>query len=315
MTFRPYYAKDINKWDALHRPSTPKARNNRTFAFWERALFERAKSAIEITFPEAWHGRVKDFLLFVLFRNGFFMVGKNDEYGYFGQPCTIKGFDLYYQPTNAIVANPASQSISKEYEIGKDCEILKLTPDYMGIWDIIDRYAEELSHIDNSLDLSLINSKFAWLLGAKTKGAACAIRKAFDQINRGEPLAIYDQRISDDSTSKTEPFQFVDFNVKGNYITTDLLMDFSTILRNFDCEIGIPSVPYEKKERLVTEEANARQFESIARATIWVDCVNESAKDIKALYPEIDISAKIRFDDMEGGLDNGDNDNVNPRAL
>ena len=297
--YRPYYAKDINLQSAYDHPSTVKARNNRTFNYWERALFERAMYAIDFDrWPAEWAGRIKAFIKWILFKRGYVCVANEPAFGTFAQPCTFEGYDFYYQPTNALVSNPKLQ---KRYTIGTDCAILQLTPDYMGIWDIIDRFAGQLSQLDNALDMSMVNNKFAWLFGVKTKGAASALRKAFDQINRGEPLAIYDMRIADDATSKTEPFQHVDFNVKGNYITTDLLQDMCTILRNFDAEIGIPSLPYDKKERLVTDEANSRKIESQARATIWIETINETAKDVKNVFPDIDIHARLRADDEMGG--------------
>lgn len=311
MLYTPYYYNEINLADTFNRPSSVKSRNNISFGYWERALFERAMFNIDVTLPDIWQGKVKDFIMFVLFRRGFAMVADSAEFGKFCQPCEISGYDFYYQPTEAILSNP---KLSRRYKIGKECALLKLTPDYKGVWDIIDRYAEQLSTLDNALNMSLINSKFAWLFGAKNKGAASAIKKAMDRINRGEPLVVYDQRISDDQQSKSEPFQYVDFKVKNNYITTDLLADLSTILRDFDTEIGIPTVPYEKKERLVTDEATARQTEAIARATIWIETINESAKDIKELFPDIDISAKLRVQPEEGA-DNELNDNEPTGAL
>jgi hypothetical protein len=304
--YTPYFAKEINKFDALNHPSTVKTRNNRTFAFWERAFFERAMFSIDFDrWPEEWRGRVKDFVVFTLFRRGYALVASEPEFGTFAQPCAVSGYDFNYQPTKAVLSNP---KLNKEYTIGKDCAILQLTPDYFGIWDIIERYAGLMSNLDNALDMSLINNKIAWLFGAKTKGAATALRKAFDQINRGEPLAIYDMRISDDATSKTEPFQHVDFNVKGNYITTDLLADMCTIVRNFDAEIGIPTLPYDKKERMVTDEVESRKIESQARATIWIDTINETARDVKKIFPDIDIHARLRADYMGGENDVTRND-------
>lgn len=305
MSYTPYYYKEINLNDTFNRPCAVKSRNNISFEYWERALFERAMFNIDISLPKIWQGRIKDFIIFTLFKRGFALVANSAAFGTFCQPCELAGYDFYYQPTEAILSNP---KLNRRYTIGKDCAILKLTPDYMGVWDIIIRYAEQLSTLDNALNMSLVNSKFAWLFGAKNKGAASALRKAMDRINRGEPLVIFDRRISDDKASKSEPFQYVDFAVKKNYITTDLLADLSTILRDFDTEIGIPTVPYEKKERLVTDEATARQTEAIARATIWIDTINESAKDVKKLFPDIDISAKLRIDE-EGGNDNELDDN------
>lgn len=309
MIYRPYFENDINFRDATNRPSTVKARNNRSFCFWERGLFERAKFAIDIKLPDIWHGRVKDYIVWTLFRRGYVGVAYLPEYGHIAQPCTLSGYDLYYQPTEGTISNPVLKS-SLKFNIGEDGAILKLTPDYQGVWDVIDRYAAELSSMDNGLDMSITNSKFAWMFGAKNKGAAMAIKKGFDQVQRGEPIVVFDQKIADDQASHSEPFQYVNFRVKDNYITNMLLEDMSTILRNFDAEIGIPTVPFEKKERLVTDEANARQIESVARATVWVETLNESAKDVKEVFPELDISATLRNYDKESEDDGMGNDDT-----
>ena len=42
-------------------------------------------------------------------------------------------------------------------EIGKECEIIKLTPDYMGIWDVITYYAEKLACMDDVLGAIVTN--------------------------------------------------------------------------------------------------------------------------------------------------------------
>ena len=53
---------------------------------------------------------------------------------------------------------------------------------------------------------------------------------------------------------------------------------------NFNTEIGIPTVPYEKKERMVTSEAESKQIESLARATIWIDTLNNSFIKVNEMF-------------------------------
>ena len=66
----------------------------------------------------------------------------------------------------------------------------------------------------------------------------------------------------------------------SDYITDKLLADHSTLINNFDAEIGIPSVPFEKKERLVTAEADSRKLDSTARARTWLDTLTASCEII-----------------------------------
>ena len=160
--------------------------------------------------------------------------------------------------------------------------------------------------LDVSINSSIVNSKFAYLLGAKTKGAAQALKKLLDQINKGEPAVIYDSRIFDDPSSKGDvsPFQtwFRDA-MKNNYITSDLLQDFQTILNDFDREIGIPTIPYEKKERLVQSEAESTEIDAKARSIIWIETLDSSIKEVKQLFPDITLSARLRYGKIENGGD------------
>ena len=85
--------------------------------------------------------------------------------------------------------------------------------------------------------------------------------------------------------------------MQKNYILTDLIADQQSILRCFDTEIGIPSVPYQKKERMVADEANSQRIDSQARANEWIECLNSSAELVNKLYGT-SISAKLHFDEM-----------------
>ena len=296
--YTPLNYQQINVAAGSYTPSDVKNYNNKTFAFWERALFQRAQSVLDFEVPSEWDGKVKDFFLYCLFKYGFICISKNDEFGQFFQPCTLSGFDFYYQPTTAIIANPR---LSAELKIDEECGILKLTPDYMGAWDVIWYYAEKLSILDNAINMSLINNKFAFFLGARNKGAGQALKKMLDLVNQGEPAVVYDMKLLNDPTDKEMPFQqWQRDNLKNSYLTTDQLMDFQTLINNFDAEVGIPTIPYQKKERMVTDEATARTYDAKARSITWFNTLTSSIEEIKKLYPDINLSVKLHYDETEG---------------
>ena len=296
--YTPLNYQQINIGAGSYNPSMVKSYNNKTFAFWERALFHRAQSVLDFELPSEWDGKIKDFFLYCLFKYGFLIISENDEFGRFFQPGTLSGYDFYYQPTKAIIANPR---LSAELQIGTECELLKLTPDYMGVWDIIWYYAEKLSVLDNAINMSLINNKFAFFLGARNKTASGALKKMLDLVNKGEPAVVYDMKLLNDPTDKEMPFQqWQRDNLKNSYLTTDQLMDFQTLLNNFDAEVGIPSIPYQKKERMVTDEATMRGYDAKARSLTWFTTLTSSIKEIKQLYPDITLSVKLHYDETEG---------------
>ena len=298
----PMNYEKLNNINSLYIPSNVKYMNSQVFNFWQRALYQRAISVIDIKVPEEWNGSIKDFLYYCLFRFGSVAVFERPETGIAFNPGTLKGYNFYYQPTNYLIANPMLER-SLDLEIGTDCEIIKLTPDYMGIWDIIIYYAEKLSLLDSAINMSIQTNKLGWILGARNKSIAQTIKKIFDKIQRGDPLVVYDAKMQDDPQTKKEPWQFLErTNIKNSYITTDQLQDFQTILNNFDCEVGIPTIPYQKKERMVTSEADSRIIDSTSRSIIWKNTLDESFKLVNKHYG-LDLSCELRFYDQDATED------------
>lgn len=293
MPYLPLNYEQINVAAGTYNPSTVKSFNNKTYQFWERSLFQRACSTLQFELPENWQGPVRDFFYFCLFKFGYVAVFDNDKMGLSFQPCTLSGYNFYYQPVKALISNPL---YNEELEIGKQCELIKLTPDYFGIWDVISYYAEKLSTLDNAINMSLINNKFAFMIGARNKTAGEALKKMLDKVNRGEPAVIYDMKLLNDPQDKAEPWQFLERkNLKESYLTTEQLMDFQTLLNNFDTEIGIPVLPYQKKERMVTSEAESKIIDATSRSVVWFDTLLSSV-DVVNKHFGTGIKVKLRYD-------------------
>lgn len=306
--YMPLNYNQINLGAGTYSPSSVKSYNNKSFAFWERSLFQRMTSVIDFELPEEWTGKVKDFFLYCLFRWGFVCISKNDEFGQFFQPCTMSGYNFYYQPSRCIISNPLYQA---DLEIGTECQVLKLTPDYMGTWDVVWYFAEKFSTLDNAINMSLINCKYPFFLGAKNKTASAALKKMLDLANKGEPAVIFDMKLNNDPQDKDIPFQIWDRgNLKNSYLTSDQLQDFQTLMYLFDSEIGIPTEPYQKKERMVTDEVQMKQADALARSETWIKTLKSSIDEVKRLYPDIRLSAELHYnmEDIqpvqEGGEDN-----------
>lgn len=312
--YTPANYNRINLAAGTYSPSTAKAKKNKSFKFWERSLFERVWSRIDITTPAEWSPERINLMKYCILHFGYVMIADESKYGIIAQPATLSGIGFDYQFTTAIVSNPklhTPEGSSKEYTIGENCEIIRLTPFYEGIGDIVDYYAAKLSALDISVDTAIQNSKLAWLLGAKNKSSAQALKKILDLVNKGESAVVYDKTIEDDAQSKEMPFQFLPIgDVKNNYILTNLLQDFATILNDFDNEIGIATVPYTKAERLVTAEAESKNEDSQARLTVWLESLNESMQAVNELF-NTNFSASAHIN--EGGSDNGNGENNNNR--
>ena len=316
MFYTPLNTQELNSLAGRYSPSMVKAYNNATYAYWERSLFQRVVSRIKTTLPDIWEGSRRDFLLFCLLKIGYVFVSYADNIGYWFNPGSLYGIDFYYQPTEFILANPRANELKlkSRYELHKDGELLKFMPDYMGIFDIVSYYAEKLSALDNAINMSIINNKFAFILAAKNKATAEALKKILDKINKGEPAVFIDKMLMNDPNDQSTPWQFLELQkLKENYITDKQLIDFQTILNSFDAEIGINTVPYQKAERFVSAEANSRQIDSQARIQTAIETLQSSVKDIKKLYPDIKLGFEFR---REGAADgNGENDTDRPLSM
>ena len=308
--YMPLNYEQINIRQTTYLPTSIKAHNNQTFKFWQRGLFQRACSTLLIKMPQIWQPN-KDLMYYCLFAFGFVGCGELPELGKWFNPGTFHGFDFYYRPTRFILTNPYFEKADGiDLEIGKDCEIIKLTPDYLGIWDIITYYAEKLATIDVAINTAIINSKYAFAAGAKNKAAAEVLKTIFDKINRGEPAVFFDKKLANDGTNDEEPWQFLKIqDVKSNYVVTDLLRDFQTLINDFDTEIGIPTLPYEKKERLVTDEAQSKAIDATSRSIVWYDTLKDSFDRANKFLNFEDgdkLEVTLRYDLIKGGDENGD---------
>ncbi len=305
--YMPLNYEQINIRESTFFPTSVKTLNTRTFKFWQRGLFQRACSTLLIKMPEIWQPN-KDLLYYCLFAFGFVGCGELPDLGKWFNPGTFHGFNFYYRPTHFLLTNPYfDRADGLDLEIGKDCEIIKLTPDYMGIWDIITYYAEKLATIDVAINTAIINSKYAFAAGAKNKAAAEVLKTIFDRINRGEPGVFFDKKLANEGTDDSEPWQFLKIqDVKSNYILTDLLRDFQTLINDFDTEIGIPTLPYEKKERLVTDEAKSKAIDATSRSIVWYDTLKDSfdrANKFLGFSAGDRLEVTLRYDLVKGGED------------
>lgn len=297
----PLNYQELNNLAGHYSPAGVKAFNNKTYAYWERSLYQRAASRIDAELPENWEGSKRDFLFWCLLRNGFVFVSYSDTIGYWFNPGSLYGLDFYYQPTEFLLANPRATKVGlkNRYKLHDEGDLLKFMPDFCGIFDIISYYAEKLSSLDSGINMSIINAKVPFILGGKTKAVVHTLKDIMDQINKGEPAVFYDKIISNDPEDRDTPFQFLELQkIKDNYVLDKQLQDFQTILNAFDAEIGINTLPYTKAERFVSAEANARKIDSQARITTAIECLNSSAEMIKKLYPDIRLSFKLREEDQ-----------------
>ena len=268
----------INIFNSSFSPSSIHVKNTALQRFFRRYLFQKAISVFKWTLPETWN---RDYFLYVLYAWGFIGVVETDKYGVICQAGAPYGYDIYYQPTNLIITNPLLRG-SLEPRIGIDCTVFKLQPDWGGITDLVNYYADMMALCAETAGVNLLNSHLSFVFPAKDKAQAEAYKKLYDRVAGGEPGIVIDKHLYLDDGSQTwEPFQQ---NIGQNYIVDKVLADMRKIEAMFDTDIGIPNANTDKRERLITDEVNANNAETITKCELWLEELKKSAEKTNSMF-------------------------------
>ena len=297
----PYYYNYINAETSQVTPSTVHVKDSGLCRYFTKYLLQKAMSVFEWDLPATWN---KDYFLYVLYCWGYVAVVNTDKFGVIPQGCGLKGYDVFYAPTHAVIANPLLSGIL-EPRIGTQCELLKLQPDFSGILDLVGHYAEQMALASQSVSVNLLNSKLSYVFTAKTKALAESLKKMYDQIASGEPAVVIDSRLKNAADGE-ETWKAFEQNVGGNYIVTNLLADLRKIEAMFDTEIGIPNANTDKRERLIQDEVNANNIETYSKCAMWLENLQDACKRVNDMFG-LSIAVRWREIPMIGGGADGGN--------
>ena len=255
---------------------------------FRRYLLNEAMAPFEWKAPENW-----DLCYFklVLYIRGHIAVLRTDKYGVIPQHCTLGGRNVFYGPRWALVANPLF-SRSYRLNIGEDCALLRLQNDFGGIADLVCMYGNLMALTVEAAGVNLLNSKLAYLFAAKKKAGAETFKKLYDKIASGEPAAFFDEDILDDQ-GKLQMFMF-NQDIGSNYIADKLMASLRDIRAEFLTKIGIPNANTGKRERLITDEVHANDFETQANAIQWLENLKKGCAEVNRLYPDTNLSVDWR---------------------
>ena len=259
---------------------------NASMDYWARSLFQRLTALIDFEgLPEAAAGQYgwdKDAFKYGLYMLGYQIIFRSRTYGVVPQPGALTGFGLQFQPAGAIINTPYFQ-FDKELRIGLDCELIRLTPDYTGVYDIVTKYAAELKEIDTSIRSAARNSRLAYAMVASNDKSARTLKAIREKIINGDDAIIDEKIMRDKANPDTLPWFQFDRDVKNSYILGDLLDARRTTLVDFYREIGVRMLD-DKKERMLTAEVDAGNAETFIRSEVWMESLKESCEKVNIMF-------------------------------
>ena len=286
--------------------------NNPTTAYFAKYLLEKAVSIYKWELPKTWD---KDYFLYVLYVAGFVgVIDSGAKYGVVPQWGTLDGYNLYYAPYKFRYSNPILGDGG--LVIHEECELIKLQGNYTGIWDLILYYASKMALLSEAFEMNASNVKTSRIFFAKSKAAAETLKKLADKVQSGQIITVLDKDLLDENGKLTVEWFNDDLN--KNYICDKLLIELRKLENEFCTDLGIPNSNTDKKERLITDEVNSNNTETMLRADLWLERLKECCKAVNNMF-ELNISVdwRVKPDDSNvinigtpgNGRDNSERNN------
>lgn len=285
----PYYFDYRNRQNWSVVPSNVHVSNSKITRYYVNYLLQKAMSVFKWKVPDEW---ALNYMLYSIYCYGYVAVINTDKFGVIPQHCTLSGYDVFYQPTHAVISNPHIKVVNYP-RIGKDCTLIALQPNYGSIMDIVWNYAEQLAVAYETGIINMFNSKLSYIFFCNGKKGADSFKDMTDKINAGNPAVFLDKEAGVHSPENPlwTPFSQ---NVGANYIYSDIISDMRKIEAMFDTEIGIPNANTDKKERLITDEVNANNVETNSKCELWFESLEKGIEQTNKMFG-VDISIDWRY--------------------
>ena len=294
----PYDYTYINAANSAASPSTVHCKNTALTWYFRRYLVQKAISVFTWKMPDWWD---PDFFRYGLYCCGYLAIVNTNEFGVIPTLCTLGGYNVFYRPRYAVIANPLLKGIMEPI-IDEQCTVIRLQPDFGGIMDLVNYYADMLALCAEATGINMVNSKLGFAAGARSKAAAESLKKMYDQLQQGNPLVVYDKQLEDVDRPL---FEFFSQDLRQNFISNEILMCMRKIEQEFCTKIGLPNANTDKRERLTDDEVHSNDEETQALAALWLDTVNRECAKAREMFRLPEFSAEWRIKPNVNNVDSG----------
>lgn len=253
------------------KPKNVDAQANRSARYYRDWCLRKIFSIFEITgMPEGWD---MDYVLSNIWIDGLLCI-TDTSMGVLPLQTGVTGHNVFNHPTECIIANVVLGTLRRT--IDKDCVLVKLQYNYTGIQRMLDRYAYLLAACDSGIAVNIMNTKATFIGEVGSKAMAETFKQMYDQITSGSPAVFYN--------NSDQQSDFHIFNTKQSFVADDLQELKSNIINEFLTEIGINNANRSKRERLITDEVNANNEETLCNVDHWLKNLKEGFDKANAMY-------------------------------
>lgn len=181
-----------------------------------------------------------------LFDEGKALWFKDKDYGIMCLPCCGLGMNVYGDPTRY---RAVGFGYSKEYKV-EDCVLMENNKLRMPTADIVTYFTKQLYEIVRTRDVNVKTLKLPFLLATDDK-QAFTVKKILEDINNNVYALVTNKNVINlEEVIKVLPTGVRPYTAELTDLYHDVLNECLTYL-------GINNANTDKKERLITDEANA----------------------------------------------------------
>lgn len=194
-----------------------------------------------------------------------------------------------YEPTKAIVINPSLNGLKNQYEIGKDCVLLRNDYLMMGLGIIFEKNSIDLANTDISIRFANFNTRFKSIMSSDDDNDKASIDKLMDDIWIGKkPYSVKTSHLWKQNEVKTNPY------VSGQNTDIKDLMELKQYqLAQFFIELCLNANYNMKRENIGKSEATLMNEDVILPLIDqMLDCRKMAVDEINKMYG-LEISVEL----------------------
>ena len=213
----------------------------------------------------------------------------------------LSGFDAYYQPTHAIVANPYL-NFNATLEIGKDCILIRNDDMKVGLHYLFQRYGYQIVENELTMVVNNFNSRMKTIITATDDNTAESAKEYLQDVIDGKTGVVMGSKLFD-GIKMDSPNHNTSSNV------SDLIELEQYMKATLFNEIGLDANYNMKRERLTDGEVNQNDDALYPLVDNMLDNRKEGWEAVNELYGtnvSVEFSSiwRVKQQELERHIDN-----------